>query len=205
MADLRTLLAMRENQVCADCTAKNPGFCSYNMGVFICEPCAGYHRALGHNISSTCSVKEQLREDQLQALAAIGNLNAECFWECNVPFGEEKPDCTDPPVFIQQWIRRKYERKEFVRGPGNVRPLDPGVKEYETEGFLLKESGGTGTGKWQQRYFVLRDYKLEYYDTKPIVGQKMVPKNIVPITPKTSIKVRFLLKPRSIFNFTVWY
>jgi hypothetical protein len=67
--------------------------------------------------------------------------------------------------------------------------LDPGVEAYETEGVALKQGGDKGDGKWQQRYFVLKDYKLEYYKEKPKIGDKSVPKNIVPITARTSIKM----------------
>ena len=32
---------------------------------------------------------------------------------------------------------------------------------------MSKESGGTGKGKWQLRYFELRDFTLDYYKEKP--------------------------------------
>ena len=36
--------------------------------------------------------------------------------------------------------------------------------------YLQKESGGTGTGKYQPRWFVLKDFNLEYYDSSPTVS-----------------------------------
>ena len=36
-----------ENRECADCTAKDPTWASWNIGVFLCEQCCGIHRELG--------------------------------------------------------------------------------------------------------------------------------------------------------------
>jgi hypothetical protein len=188
---LAELLRLPENGRCADCTAQSPNWASWNLGVFICDQCAAVHRSLGPLVSNPRSVASQdWNAEQVATLKAIGNLTAECFWEHSVPFGEERPEVTDPREFVQQWIRRKYQRMEFQMQPNNTLAVDPGVREYETEGYLLKESGGSGVGKWQQRYFIVKDYKLEYYESKPMVGFKAVPKNIVSITPKTRISVR---------------
>ena len=45
--------------------------------------------------------------------------------------------------------------------------VNPGVTAYETEGYLLKEGKASGGGKWQQRWFALKDYRLEYYSERP--------------------------------------
>jgi hypothetical protein len=182
-----------ENRLCADCTATNPQWASWNLGIFICERCCGVHRQLGTHISMprSCTIDDWSTE-QLAAMQAVGNLNAQCYWEYNMPFGEEKPEATDPVMFVSQWIRRKYEAMEFLRQPGGPdrnRPIDPGVRQYETSGFLLKEGGGTGGGKWQRRFFQLQDYKLEYYGKKPEPGEKSVPNGIIPINPLTKISI----------------
>eukprot|EP01043_Picozoa_sp_COSAG02_P054715 COSAG02_NODE_6238_length_3706_cov_6.557527_3_plen_394_part_00 len=191
--EIAKLMQRKANQQCADCTARNPQWASWNLGVFICERCCGVHRQLGTHISMprSCTIDEWNTE-QLAAMKAVGNLNAQCYWEYNVPFGEDKPEATDPVMFVSQWIRRKYETMDFLKRPGgpeNNKPIDPGVRQYETSGWLLKEGGGTGGGKWQRRFFILSNYKLEYYDKQPEPGEKSVPKGIIPINPSTNISI----------------
>ena len=84
------------------------------------------------------------------------------------------------PVFLDEllffWW---FVVEQFLRRPGGPEqnaPLDPGVREYERKGYLLKEGGGSGKGRWQQRFFLLRDFKLEYYDKEPSnAGEKVRP------------------------------
>jgi len=173
-------MGLAENRECADCTAAAPQWASWNLGVFICERCVGVHRQLGTHISMprSCTI-DDWNAEQLSAMKAVGNLNAQCYWEYNVPFGEQKPESTDPMAFVAHWIKRKYESQEFLRRPGGPEqnaPLDPGVRAYERKGYLLKEGGGSGKGRWQQRFFLLRDFKLEYYDKEPSnAGEKVRP------------------------------
>ena len=189
--EIAKVMRRPENQTCADCSSPSPKWASWNLGIFICERCCGVHRQLGTHISMprSCTI-DDWNTEQLAAMKAVGNLNAQCYWEYNLPFGEEKPEASDPIMFVSQWIRRKYEAMEFLRQPGGPernKPIDPGVKQYETNGYLLKEGGGSG--KWQRRYFSLADFKLEYYDAPPELGMKSVPKGIIPINPTTKISI----------------
>jgi hypothetical protein len=55
-----------ENQICADCTAKDPTWASVNIGCFICTQCAGVHRSLGTHISFVLSCRlDKWRPDQV--------------------------------------------------------------------------------------------------------------------------------------------
>jgi hypothetical protein len=56
MAKLRLALAQPGNDRCADCRAPQPTWASCNLGVFICQDCAGIHRSLGTHISRVKSV-----------------------------------------------------------------------------------------------------------------------------------------------------
>jgi stromal membrane-associated protein len=119
---INQLLQLPENRVCADCTSKWPDYASTRIGVFVCQRCAGIHGMLdkglalsGAPIVSDCRpVASNWAEADLAALKAVGNLNAECYWEQHVPFGEEKPDASDPLEFVHQWIERKYVAGEFL-------------------------------------------------------------------------------------------
>ena len=66
--------------------------------------------------------------------------------------------------------------------------MDPGVTFYEKSGFIEKVGGAQDGGKWQRRWFQLKDFELRYYKTPPESGKKAVPKGIIPITPQVVIK-----------------
>lgn len=44
------------NNRCADCSASNPGWASWNLGIFLCMRCASIHRKLGTHISKVKSL-----------------------------------------------------------------------------------------------------------------------------------------------------
>jgi len=44
------------NNKCADCSASNPGWASWNLGIFLCMRCASLHRKLGTHISKVKSL-----------------------------------------------------------------------------------------------------------------------------------------------------
>ncbi|KAA8623040.1 GTPase-activating protein [Pyrenophora tritici-repentis] len=44
------------NGTCADCGARNPGWASWSLGIFLCMRCAAIHRKLGTHISKVKSL-----------------------------------------------------------------------------------------------------------------------------------------------------
>ncbi|KAI7867680.1 hypothetical protein BDF14DRAFT_1684770, partial [Spinellus fusiger] len=63
---LADLLKVPGNDYCADCTAKNPRWVSYSLGVFLCVRCAGLHRKMGTHISKIKSMTmDQWTLDQI--------------------------------------------------------------------------------------------------------------------------------------------
>ena len=184
------LQADPKNKECADCCARDPRWASWNLGLFLCARCNGEHRNLGTHISRTRSLDlDDWTEEHLEAMEVVGNTNGDAYWCYNVPFGRSKPLADDYPALLREWIECKYTRKEFLKR-GAMDALDmPTVQSYEREGWLSKEGGGTGKGKYQQRYFVLKDFALNYYKEKPEPSSKSknVAKGSIPIQPKTSI------------------
>ena len=179
----------RNNAECADCTTKNPTWASYNIGIFICEKCCGVHRRIGTHISKPRSVDlDDWNEDHLEAMEIVGNTNADAYWCYNVPFGRTKPEEGDAMVVVSEWIQSKYERKLYCKQPGSSNERsDPGVEAYQKGGWMEKSGGAKEGGKWQARYFELKDFQLAYYKEQPIPGKKSVPKGIISITPDVQI------------------
>lgn len=54
--ELHDLLSAPGNSQCADCSAKNPSWASWNLGIFLCMRCASIHRKLGTHISKVKSL-----------------------------------------------------------------------------------------------------------------------------------------------------
>jgi stromal membrane-associated protein len=53
---LSQMLKEDDNRFCVDCDTKSPRWASWNLGIFICIRCAGFHRNLGVHISKVKSV-----------------------------------------------------------------------------------------------------------------------------------------------------
>jgi len=110
------LLKRPENRNCADCYAPGPTFASTNLGVFICMRCAGLHRKMGVHISKVKSVSHDAwQPDQVQFMSQTGNKKAHEKYLYKAPRATLE---TDNAAF--DWIRRKYEKKEFLRPEGVV-------------------------------------------------------------------------------------
>lgn len=54
--ELQELLRLPGNGQCADCSARNPGWASWNLGIFLCMRCASLHRKMGTHISKVKSL-----------------------------------------------------------------------------------------------------------------------------------------------------
>ncbi|KAE9612250.1 hypothetical protein Lal_00022097 [Lupinus albus] len=62
------------NNICVDCSQKNPQWASVSYGVFMCLECSGKHRSLGVHISFVRSVNmDSWSEIQIKKMEAGGN------------------------------------------------------------------------------------------------------------------------------------
>ncbi|KAG1683747.1 Arf-GAP with dual PH domain-containing protein 1 [Nymphon striatum] len=156
---LKELLKKSGNDVCAECRSEGPEWASYNIGVFICTQCAGFHRNMGCHISKVKSLKMDNWDDaQVQSISEIGNLKANEKYEMHVPVCYKRPTSTDDPqVLREQWVRAKYEREEFIHIDRQT------YLSGNMEGYLWKR--GREDCRFQLRKFVLSevDDVLKYY------------------------------------------
>lgn len=147
------------NDRCADCGLEGPTYAVSNLGILVCEPCAGVHRTLGCHISQVKSLKMgKLDTEQLQAMSKLGNKLVNEKYEQNVPPSYRRPLPKDPQVLREQWIRAKYERQEFT-GSAQLQYL-----RGQKEGYLWKR--GKDDKHFQKRRFVLdaTENTLKYFN-----------------------------------------
>ncbi|KAA8585115.1 arf-GAP with dual PH domain-containing protein 1 [Etheostoma spectabile] len=155
---LKQLLGKPGNGNCADCGAANPEWASYTLGVFVCLSCSGLHR----NIAQISKVKSVLLDPwsstELEFMDSVGNNAAKAKYEQIVPAFYYRPTHKDCTLLREQWIRAKYERKEFLC----VERQEPYSAGYR-EGFLWKR--GRDKGQYLSRKFILseREGVLKYF------------------------------------------
>ncbi|XP_066040178.1 arf-GAP with dual PH domain-containing protein 1-like isoform X2 [Chamaea fasciata] len=158
MKALKEVWKRTENSLCADCGKPDPDWASSTLGVFICLSCSGIHRNIP-SISKVKSLKMDYWDDaQVQFLAKHGNAVTKAIYEAHIPIYYYQPTYNDCQVLREQWIRAKYERKEFTE-PGKQLPYSDGVKE----GILWKR--GRDNGQFLPRKFLLseREGCLKYF------------------------------------------
>ncbi|KAM6957056.1 arf-GAP with dual PH domain-containing protein 2 [Aplochiton taeniatus] len=172
---LLDLVKQTENKLCADCCAPDPEWASYKLGVFVCLNCSGIHRNLS-SISRVKSIKLDYWDDELvEFMKSVGNATARELYEKAVPVYYYRPQGDDCAVLREQWIRAKYERKEFTEET-KYPPIGYTTGFYE--GTLWKK--GKGNGKFLKRKFVLSEieFTLTYYNKE---DESKGPKKIISV------------------------
>ncbi|KAM4665236.1 arf-GAP with dual PH domain-containing protein 2 [Discoglossus pictus] len=165
---LLDLLKLPENSECADCGQPDPDWANCSLGVFICLQCSGVHRnfQLGGRVKSIRL--DNWDDDAIQCMKKLGNQQANTKYEAFIPPFYYKPRANDCMVLKEQWIRAKYERKEFISNRKSV---------YDTtskEGFLWKR--GRDNDHFLRRKFIYSesDRLLKYYTKEDSKGLKGV-------------------------------
>ncbi|XP_063816948.1 arf-GAP with dual PH domain-containing protein 2 [Pseudophryne corroboree] len=168
--NIAELLKLPENSQCADCGKPDPVWASCNIGVFVCLQCSGVHR-----ISAIGKVKstqlDNMDHDLVEFMRSHGNQKAKKEYEACVPPFYYRPTENDCMVLKEQWIRAKYERREFTSNRNSAYAV-----EYK-EGFLLKK--GRDNGQFLKRLFEFSESEglLKYYTKEKRFG----PKGKIPI------------------------
>jgi len=135
---LNEILSIPGNNECAECGAQDPRWSSWNIGVLLCIRCAGFHRSLGAHISKIKSLTlDSWTTKEIESLKNIGNIKAAAIYLKYLPPDYPRPALSSDAA-IQQWIRAKYEYRQFIEDPrlkssDNVEYMEIAVTEPETE------------------------------------------------------------------------
>ncbi|XP_019741417.1 ARF GTPase-activating protein GIT1 isoform X5 [Hippocampus comes] len=113
---------LQRTEICADCSAPDPGWTSINRGVLICDECCSVHRSLGRHIS----IVKHLRHSGwppalMQMVQTLAGNGANSIWEhslldpAQVQSGRRKPNPQDKVHPTKsEFIRAKYQMLAFV-------------------------------------------------------------------------------------------
>ncbi|BFZ24557.1 hypothetical protein BsWGS_27596 [Bradybaena similaris] len=114
---LKKVYENMSNQHCADCGVENPHWASINMGIVVCKNCAGVHRMFDYRVSKIRSLRMDTRvwtPSLIELMVAIGNANANAFWEFELPAGA-KLQPMESMDKRKEFIFKKYKSKKFCR------------------------------------------------------------------------------------------
>ncbi|XP_053187977.1 arf-GAP with dual PH domain-containing protein 2-like [Scomber japonicus] len=157
---LLDLVRQPDNNECADCGAPDPDWASYTLGIFVCLNCSGMHRNLPA-VSKVKSIRLDHWDDSLvQFMRETGNSAAKAVYEKCVPAFFYRPQEKDCVVLKDQWIRAKYERREFT-GENNY--IQQTYTSDLFESTLWKK--GKDNKQFLKRIFSLskKDFTLRYF------------------------------------------
>lgn len=102
------------NDRCADCAARNPGWASWNLGIFLCMRCASIHRKLGTHISKVKSLSmDAWNTEQVSNMRRVGNLISNREYNArnvkpNIPIDADEVDGA-----VERFIRDKYQHRRL--------------------------------------------------------------------------------------------
>uniref|UniRef100_A0A8C5WBI0 GIT ArfGAP 1 n=1 Tax=Leptobrachium leishanense TaxID=445787 RepID=A0A8C5WBI0_9ANUR len=113
---------VQRGEVCADCSAPDPGWASINRGVVICDECCSVHRSLGRHISIVKHLRHSTWPSSLlQMVHTLASNGANSIWEhslldpAQIQSGRRKANPQDKlhPT-KSEFIRAKYQMLAFV-------------------------------------------------------------------------------------------
>ncbi|EGE00639.1 hypothetical protein TESG_07938 [Trichophyton tonsurans CBS 112818] len=105
------------NDRCADCQARNPGWGSWNLGIFLCMRCATLHRKLGTHISKVKSLTmDSWTAEQVETMKKNGNIAVNRIYNPRNIKPSIPVDIDEVDSVMERFVRKKYELRALEDG-----------------------------------------------------------------------------------------
>ncbi|KAI9268581.1 hypothetical protein EDC94DRAFT_600616 [Helicostylum pulchrum] len=141
---LNELFKLPGNEKCADCTAKNPRWASYSLGLFLCIRCCSLHRKMGTHISKVKSVSmDRWTLQEIQLMIKLGGNSVINNMINSNPQKHPLPIALDDDHAMERYIRDKWEKKSFKEKAINESMSS--IKQEENSITSLQQLGDSTT------------------------------------------------------------
>ncbi|KAF2099203.1 ArfGap-domain-containing protein, partial [Rhizodiscina lignyota] len=123
------------NDKCADCGARNPGWASWSLGVFLCLRCAALHRKVGTHVTKVKSLSmDSWSNDQVDNMKKTGNAAANRIYNPRNIRPSIPIDVDEVDGAMERFIRQKYEQRTFSDGAAPAPRQHTGSTSTSSEG-----------------------------------------------------------------------
>ncbi|EED16508.1 GTPase activating protein for Arf, putative [Talaromyces stipitatus ATCC 10500] len=123
------------NDRCADCQAGNPGWASWNLGVFLCMRCGSLHRKMGTHISKVKSLSmDSWTSEQVENMKKRGNAIVNKEYNPRNIKPDIPVDVDEADSAMERFIRQKYEHR--ILEDGKPKPPSRDDSGYHTQKSL---------------------------------------------------------------------
>ncbi|MCJ1477969.1 hypothetical protein MMC13_006644 [Lambiella insularis] len=121
------------NDRCAECGARNPGWASWSLGVFLCMRCAALHRKLGTHISKVKSLSmDSWSNEQVDNMKSRGNTTSNHIYNPKNTQPAVPLDVDEVDSAMERFIRQKYDQQVLSGGKPSRAPTARAPIQHNT-------------------------------------------------------------------------